>query len=197
MVGTQAAPFLHGLAPAAEWLKGQTAVGGPGTTSVLVPRPFWEQVPKAPPAQRSTLPGSRHLQSAATRPRPLQRLPQTHSWVTCACSLQGHRPEPRQARAPQARTEGHPAPLGRKDVQEMLKHAWGDLANFYIILFKENKLFSLQKGYTFIHVTQGRRIAQNPVSTGAGCVPAWAPCSPHHTSLLTEKTRGHGSPDSV
>lgn len=79
----------------------------------------------------------------------------------------------------------------------MLKHAWGDLANFYIILFKENKLFLLQKGYTFIHVIQGKRIAQNPVSTGAGCMPARAPRSPHQTSLLTEKTHGHGIPDSV
>lgn len=151
----------------------------------------------APLAPRSTLPWDLPLQSVATGPRPLQRLPQTHSWVTCACSLQGHRPETRQARAPQARTEGHPALLGREDVQEMLKHACGDLANFYIILFKENKLFLLQKGYTFIHVIQGRRIAQSPVSTGAGCMPARAPCSPHQTSLLTEKTHGRGIPDSV
>lgn len=79
----------------------------------------------------------------------------------------------------------------------MLKHACGDLANVYIILFKENKLFLLHKGYTFIHVIRGKRIAQSAVSTGAGCTPAWAPRFPHHTSLLTEKTHGHGIPDSV
>lgn len=54
--------------------------------------------------------------------------------MTHACPLQGHRPENRQARAPRVRAERHPALLGHEDVQEMLKHAWGDLANVYITL---------------------------------------------------------------
>lgn len=81
--------------------------------------------------------------------------------------------------APCVRTEGHPAPLGRRDVQEMLKHAWGDLANFYIIHLKKIK----RKNYVFItkglriltggergsHRTrEDRRIAQNPIRTHAG-----------------------------
>lgn len=81
--------------------------------------------------------------------------PETHSWVTYACPLQGHRPENRQARAPQGRTEGHPALLGHEDVQETLKHAWSDLANFYIIPFFFLNCFLLQKGYTFLQEGRG------------------------------------------
>lgn len=65
--------------------------------------------------------------------------------------------------APCVRTEGHPAPLGRRDVQEMLKHAWGDLANFYIIHLKKKKKKKLcfyNKGTTNSY-RRGKGVTQN------------------------------------